>query len=85
MAQSRESASNAMRCSQEAVDVPHSKMDGLLMSFAYYNEIDPFAAQWLRNLISAGHIVSVEEIAAAFGVSRQTITKIGRRRAWLHV
>ena len=24
---------------------------------AYYNEIDPFAAQWLRNLIAAGHIV----------------------------
>jgi len=23
---------------------------------AYYNEIDPFAAQWLRNLICAGHI-----------------------------
>lgn len=23
---------------------------------AYYNEIDPFAAQWLRDLISAGHI-----------------------------
>lgn len=23
---------------------------------AYYNEIDPFAAQWLRNLIEAGHI-----------------------------
>ncbi|MEW5248884.1 DNA cytosine methyltransferase [Microbulbifer sp. 2201CG32-9] len=23
---------------------------------AYYNEIDPFAAQWLRELISAGHI-----------------------------
>jgi DNA (cytosine-5)-methyltransferase 1 len=23
---------------------------------AYYNEIDPFAAQWLRNLIGAGHI-----------------------------
>jgi len=23
---------------------------------AYYNEIDPFAAQWLRNLISAGYI-----------------------------
>lgn len=22
----------------------------------YYNEIDPFAAQWLRNLITAGHI-----------------------------
>lgn len=23
---------------------------------AYYNEIDPYAAQWLRNLISEGHI-----------------------------
>ncbi|WP_459716093.1 DNA cytosine methyltransferase [Paraburkholderia sp. 2C] len=23
---------------------------------AYYNEIEPYAAQWLRNLISAGHI-----------------------------
>lgn len=23
---------------------------------AYYNEIEPFAAQWLRNLIAAGHI-----------------------------
>lgn len=27
---------------------------------AYYNEIDPFAAQWLRNLIAAGHIVPGE-------------------------
>ncbi len=26
------------------------------MTCAYYNEIDPFAAQWLRNLIAAGHI-----------------------------
>lgn len=26
------------------------------MSGAYYNEIDPYAAQWLRNLITAGHI-----------------------------
>ena len=25
-------------------------------SRAYYNEIDPYAAQWLRNLIAAGHI-----------------------------
>ena len=23
---------------------------------AYYNEIDPYAAQWLRNLIDAGEI-----------------------------
>ncbi|HGP0335447.1 TPA: DNA cytosine methyltransferase [Klebsiella quasipneumoniae] len=28
--------------------------------FALYNEIDPFAAQWLRNLISAGHIAPGE-------------------------
>ncbi|WP_244121720.1 DNA cytosine methyltransferase [Burkholderia gladioli] len=26
------------------------------MSGAYYNEIDQYAAQWLRNLIAAGHI-----------------------------
>lgn len=26
------------------------------MKAAYYNEIDPYAAQWLRNLIAAGHI-----------------------------
>ena len=38
---------------------------------AYYNEIDPFAAQWLRNLIDAGHIApgvvdtrSIEEVTA---------------------
>nr|WP_085457711.1 DNA cytosine methyltransferase [Escherichia coli] len=27
---------------------------------AYYNEIDPFAAKWLRNLIAAGHIAPGE-------------------------
>lgn len=27
---------------------------------AYYNEIDPYAAQWLRNLIKAGHIAAGE-------------------------
>ena len=27
---------------------------------AYYNENDPFAAQWLRNLIAAGHIATGE-------------------------
>lgn len=38
---------------------------------AYYNEIDPYAAQWLRNLISAGHIApgdvderSIAEVSA---------------------
>lgn len=37
---------------------------------AYYNEIDPFAAQWLRNLIAADHIApgevderSIEDVA----------------------
>lgn len=30
------------------------------MSAAYYNEIDPFAAQWLRNLIAGGHIAPGE-------------------------
>ncbi len=29
---------------------------GDAVSVAYYNEIDPYAAQWLRNLIAAGHI-----------------------------
>jgi DNA (cytosine-5)-methyltransferase 1 len=40
-------------------------------SFAYYNEIDQYAAQWLRNLIDAGHIApgvvderSIEEVQA---------------------
>ena len=27
---------------------------------AYYNEIDPFAAAWLRELIKAGHIMPGE-------------------------
>ncbi|MDG9770927.1 DNA cytosine methyltransferase [Klebsiella michiganensis] len=31
-----------------------------MRSAAYYNEIDPFAAQWLRNLIAAGHIAPGE-------------------------
>ena len=26
------------------------------MSGAFYNENDPYAAKWLRNLINAGHI-----------------------------
>ncbi|MBB5414078.1 DNA cytosine methyltransferase [Paraburkholderia atlantica] len=31
-----------------------------MMTGAYYNEIDPHAAQWLRNLIKAGHIAAGE-------------------------
>jgi DNA (cytosine-5)-methyltransferase 1 len=30
------------------------------MKPAYYNEIDKYAAQWLRNLITAGHIAPGE-------------------------
>ncbi|WP_036012777.1 DNA cytosine methyltransferase [Robbsia andropogonis] len=30
------------------------------MTAAYYNEIDPYAAAWLRNLIEAGHIAPGE-------------------------
>lgn len=29
-------------------------------TWAYYNEFDPYAAQWLRNLIAAGHIAPGE-------------------------
>lgn len=43
-----------------------------MTSAAYYNEIDPFAAQWLRNLIAAGHIApgevderSIEDVTPA--------------------
>lgn len=31
-----------------------------MIAAAYYNEIDPFAAQWLRNLIASGHIAPGE-------------------------
>lgn len=36
---------------------------------AYYNEIDPYAAQWLRNLIAAGHIAPGE-------VDERSITEV---------
>ena len=36
---------------------------------SYYNEIDPYAAQWLRNLIDAGHI-------AAGDVDTRSITDV---------
>ena len=28
-------------------------------AFAYYNEIDPFAAEWLRNLIREGLVAEI--------------------------
>lgn len=41
-----------------------------MSAWAYYNEIDPYAAQWLRNLIAGGHIApgevderSIEDVA----------------------
>jgi DNA (cytosine-5)-methyltransferase 1 len=36
---------------------------------AYYNEIDPYAAQWLRNLIAAGHLAKGE-------VDERSITEV---------
>ena len=36
---------------------------------AYYNEFDPYAAQWLRNLIAAGHIAQGE-------VDERSITEV---------
>lgn len=38
-------------------------------SLAYYNEFDPYAAQWLRNLIDAGHIARGE-------VDERSITEV---------
>lgn len=35
---------------------PRRHTERLNVPGAYYNEIDPYAAQWLRNLIAAGHI-----------------------------
>lgn len=34
--------------------------DNVPTKWAYYNEFDPYAAQWLRNLIKAGHIAPGE-------------------------
>ncbi len=41
---------------------------------AYYNEFDPYAAAWLRNLI-----------AAVFGVSQTCIGRVLHRKLWRHV
>ena len=48
---------SAERAGLEARGTP-SRED--MKSPAYYNEFDPYAAQWLRNLIAAGHIAPGE-------------------------
>ena len=45
--------------SPERGDSGLTSSQGMIMS-AYYNEIDPFAAAWLRELIKAGHIAPGE-------------------------
>ena len=35
----------------------------------YYNEIDPYAAQWLRNLIAAGQLIEAAE-EQSLGITR---------------
>ena len=39
------------------------------MKWAYYNEFDPYAAAWLRNLIAAGHLPDGE-------VDERSITEV---------
>lgn len=39
------------------------------MNWAYYNEIDPYCSQWLRNLIKSGHIAPGE-------VDERSITEV---------
>ena len=45
---------------------------------AYYNEIDPFAAQWLRNLIAGGHIAPGE-------VDERSIEDVGDKRLAVNI
>ncbi len=42
---------------------------------AYYNEIDPFAAQWLRNLIAAGHIARAKLTNGVLKMSHLTTSE----------
>lgn len=46
---------------------------------AYYNEIDPYAAQWLRNLIAAGHIAPGDVEAATQFIAAYIETTEGRK------
>ena len=42
---------------------------------AYYNEIDPFAAEWLRRLILAGHLPRGD-------VDTRSITEVSANDIW---
>ncbi len=55
---------------------------------AYYNEIEPYAAEWLRNLIAAGLIApgdvderSIEEVAALPGQASTSRAETEKRGA----
>ena len=54
---------------------------------AYYNEIDPQAAQWLRNLIAAGHIapgdVDARSIVSITGFAVSSGRTISERVMWI--
>ena len=47
------------------------------MSGAYYNEHDPFAAEWLRRLILFGHIA--ENLTVLYGLPIVTTPLYGRQ------
>ena len=54
---------------------------------AYYNEIDPYAAAWLRNLIDAGHIApgvvderSIEDVRPADLAGLGAISGVGAKK-----
>jgi hypothetical protein len=47
---------------------------------AYYSEWDPYAAQWLRNLIAAGHLPAGEP--GTFPLAHGIPGRVGRLRAY---
>lgn len=49
---------------------------------AYYNEIDPYAADWLRNLIKAGHIADGDVDTRSIPLAHGVPNRVGRLRAY---
>ncbi|MDN8088721.1 hypothetical protein QZN29_02825 [Burkholderia multivorans] len=49
---------------------------------AYYNEHDSYAAQWLRNLIAAGHIAPATSTNGALRMADGAPARVGRLRAY---